>query len=501
LSSAPYNFDGGCPIQQLQMVIQVKSQLIKMKHILFILFVTWASMSKSFAQQASTDTSTQVFTIADCVNYAYTHQHDAINSNLDVTSADYHVKEIIGQGYPQISGSASFQDYLKTPVILFPDFITPLTYGVLAKEGVKNGSGNPITVPQIANTLVPANFTQKYNSGLGINLNQILFDPNYIVGLQARKTYKELYQRSFTRTKIDVNVNVTKAYYQLLVNDEQLKLLEADINQLKQQVDETTSRNKQGFVEKIDVDRITVQYNSLVTTRENTVRMLALNYELLKFQMGMPIEKNIKLKDKLENIPLDMSAADAVNDTTVYRERIEYSLLETQKRLNEFDLKSKKGQFLPKLTANASYAPSYQNNSFGDLYSANYASAYIGLNLTVPIFTGFQHVNQVKQSEITVIKSQNDLYNMKNTINLQVSQARITFINGLQTLNDQKKNMALAAEVLRVSKIKYEQGVGSSIEVTQAQTALVDADNSYIQGLYDALVSKVDLDKAYGRIK
>jgi len=90
---------------------------------------------------------------------------------------------------------------------------------------------------------------------------------------------------------------------------------------------------------------------------------------------------------------------------------------------------------------------------------------------------------------------------MKNTINLQVSQARTSYINGLQSLNDQKKNMALAEEVLRVSKIKYEQGVGSSIEVTQAQTAIEQADNSYIQGLYDALVSKVDLDKAYGRIK
>jgi len=93
------------------------------------------------------------------------------------------------------------------------------------------------------------------------------------------------------------------------------------------------------------------------------------------------------------------------------------------------------------------------------------------------------------------------LYDMKNTISLQVSQARISYINGLQTLNDQKKNMALAEEVLRVAKIKYEQGVGSSIEVTQAQTELTQADNTYIQGLYDALVSKVDLDKAYGRIK
>jgi outer membrane protein len=477
-----------------------KSQQKRMKHIILTAFLIAALAAKGLSQQAPPNTQPYNFSIADCINYAYNHQHDVINANLDVTSAGYHVREIIGQGLPQLTGSASFQDYIKSPTVLFPDFITPLTYSVLAKEGVKNGSGNPITVPAGAG-LVPVNFTQKYNSNLGIAVSQILFDPNYIVGLQGRKTYKELYERSYTRTKIDASVNVTKAYYQVLVSVEQLKLLDANINQLKQQMDETAARNKQGFVEKIDVDRITVQYNSLVTTRENTLRLLALNYELLKFQMGMPIEADLTLKDKLEDVQLDMSSADAVNDTTVYHNRIEYGLLETQKRLYEYDLKSKKGQFLPKLTANGSYAAAYQNNSFGQLYQSNFPSSYIGLTLSLPLYAGGQHLYQVKQSQITVLKSQNDLLNMKNTVNLQVSQSRISYINGLQTLNDQKKNRALASEVLRVSKIKYDQGVGSSIEVTQAQTALQDADNTYIQGLYNALVSKVDLDKAYGRIK
>jgi outer membrane protein len=457
-----------------------------------------------FSQQAPPDTTTYHFTVADCINYAYAHQHDVKNANLDVESAGYHVKEIIGQGLPQVSGSASFQDYLKTPSIIFPDFISGPLYGILNQQKVVNSATGAVisATPPVSNAKPQSvSLNQTYNSGLGLNISQILFDPSYIVGLQGRKTYKQLYERSFIRTKIEANVNVTKAYYQVLVSVEQLKLLQANIDELKQQVDETVARNKQGFVEKIDVDRITVQYNSLITNRENTIRLLALNYQLLKFQMGMPIEIQLTLKDKLEDIQLNAGTADAVNDTTVYRDRIEYGLLETQKKLNEYDLKLKKGQFLPKLTANASYAPSYQNNSFSDLYSTNYASSYISLSLTVPIFTGFQHLNQYKQSQITVLKSQNDLYDMKNNINLQVSQARISYINGLQTLNDQKKNMALAEEVLRVSKIKYEQGVGSSIEVTQAQTAVQEADNTYIQGLYDALVSKVDLDKAYGRIK
>lgn len=448
-----------------------------MRKIIFIGAILSTLAANSYAQQAPHDT-TYNFTIQDCVNYAYQHQHDVANAALDVKSAEYKVKETVGQGLPQISGAAGFQDYFKIPVTLIP--------------------GEFFNEP---GTFIPLKFGVTYQSNLTANVNQIIFDPNYIVGLQASKTYKQLYERSYTRSKIETNVSVTKAYYQVLVSAEHLRLLQADIDQLKQQLDETVARNKQGFVEKIDVDRISYQYNSLITTRENTKRLLVLNYQLLKFQMGMPIENALILKDKLESIKLEADVTDTTADTTIYHNRIEYNLLETQKKLNEYDLKSKKGQFLPKLTANASYSASYQDNSFSQLYNTNYPSGYIGLSLNIPIFTGGQHLNQVRQSKITVLKSDNDLWEMKNNINLQITEARTYYINGLQTLNDQNKNRALAEEVLRVSKIKYEQGVGSSIEVTQAQTAVEDADNTYIQGLYDALVSKVDLDKAYGRIQ
>jgi len=418
-----------------------------MKHIILIMSLICAVTLNGFAQQAPPDSQKYNFTVADCINYAYEHQHDVKNANLDVESAGYHVKEIIGQGYPQINGSAAFQDYLKSPEVLFPDFISAPIYQILNSQNVKNSATNQVIPgePPYTPSSQKVSLYQKYNSNVGLNFTQIIFDPSYLVGLQGRKTYKQLYERSYTRTKIEASVNVTKAYYQVLVSVEQLKLLEANINELKQQLDETSARNKQGFVEKIDVDRLTVQYNSLITTRENTVRLLALNYELLKFQMGMPIEKQLTLKDKLEDVHIDASVAEAVSDTTVYRDRIEYGLLETQNKLQQYDLKLKKGQFLPKLTANGTFSATYQNNSFGDLYSPNYPLSYIGLSLSMPIFTGWQHLNQYKQSRVNLIKSQNDMYDMKNTINLQVSMARTSFINGLQSLNDQKKNMALAS--------------------------------------------------------
>ncbi|NOW93498.1 TolC family protein [Mucilaginibacter sp. SG564] len=449
-----------------------------MKYLLFTATVFCAIAFKSYAQEAPPNNQSFNFSIQDCINYAYEHQDSVVNAGLDVKSAEYKVKETRGIGLPQISGTANFQDYLKIPTTLLPGEVF----------------GQP------AGTFIPVKFGVKYQSSIGATADQILFDGSYLVGLKASKTYKELSLKTLTRNKIQISVSVTKAYYQVLVSNEQLRLTDANLKQLKQQYDETVAQNKQGTVEKIDVDRIAVQYNNLVTTRENTIRSLALNYQVLKFQMGMPIESALSLKDKLEDIKLD-DTADLAADTSFYHNRIEYSLSETNIALKKLDLKRQQSQYLPTLKANASYTSSYQNNNFGNLYKMNFPSSYIGLTLNVPIFNGWQRLNQVRQSKIAVLKSQNDLENSKNGLKLEANKANVAYVNGLQSLNNQKRNRELAEEVLRVSKIKYQQGVGSSIEVTQAQTSLDDANDKYIQGLYDALISKVDLDKAYGRIK
>ncbi|WP_295672696.1 TolC family protein [uncultured Mucilaginibacter sp.] len=440
-----------------------------MKHIVLIMSLICGVALDGFAQQAPPDSQKYNFTVADCVNYAYEHQDSVMNAALDIKSADFKVRETIGSGLPQISGTATFQNYLKTPVVLF--------------------GTNKVSI------------YQNFSENNAINLSQLLFDGSYLVGLKAAKTYKELSQKNYTRSRIETNVNVTKAYYQVLVSNEQVKLLDANIKQLKQQLDETIQQNKQGFVEKIDVDRLTVQYNTLVNNKEKVLRLLALNYQVLKFQMGMPIENELVLKDKLEDVQLGDNLSDLSNDTTFYKNRIEFGLTETNLKLNQFDLKRERSLLLPSLAFIGNAGVLFQNNNPSHLFSPGYPSAYIGLSLNVPIYSGGQHNNRIKESEITVLKSQNDLNNLKNGLRLQASQAWIGYINGMQTLKVQKQNQELAAEVLRVSKIKYQQGVGSSIEVTQAESALESADNSYIQGLYDALVSKVDLDKAYGRIQ
>lgn len=439
----------------------------------------------SYAQQPPRDSILNL-SLQDCINYAYEHQDSVINAKLDIKSAEYKVKETIGSGLPQVNGVASFQDYLKVPATVGPDF------SKYAQTGTIDPNAPLVKFPFGA---------VKYNNSYSLQASQLLFSGTYIVGLQAVKTFKELSQRSLVRTKIETNVAVTKAYYQVLVSNEQIKLLDANIGQLKQQLDQTTQQNKQGFVEKIDVDRLSVQYNNLVTNRENTVRSLALNYQMLKFQMGMSIDQQINLTDKLENIDLNEQVVQNAIDTSFYHNRIEYNLLETTIKLNQLDAKSKKAEFLPTFTASGGYGGVFQENNFRYLYDHFYTNSFVGVNLNIPIFSGGQRHNQLKQLEINVQKAKNNLYDAKNALRLQANSANVTFVNSLQSLNNQKKSRELAQEVLHVAQVKYQQGVGSSLEVTQAETDFESADNQYIQALYNVLISKVDLDKAYGRIK
>jgi hypothetical protein len=436
------------------------------------LFLCLIIASNAKAQLADTIAH---FSLQEAIDYAQTYHSSIQNAKIDEEIAANTVKQTIGIGLPKVNGNVNFQDFIKVPTSLVPGEIF----------------GQP-------GRLLPVQFGVKYQSSFGLELNQLLFDGTYIVGLQASKTYRELSMKSLKRSRIETSVAVTKAYYSVLVSNEQLNLLDANMVRLKKSLDDTKALYKNGFVEKIDVDRLTVLHNNLETERENVIRLLDLNVNLLKFQMGMSVQSKLTLKDSITG--LQVAQTFAVSDTSVYKNRIEYSLLETQKKLNELDLKRYKSQFLPSLSAFGSTSQNALSNSFGTMFDRSFPTTLIGFRLSVPIISGGIKLYQVRNAKLEILKTQNNLINLRNGISLEVEQAQTIYRNGLKSLENQNRNMELAQEVLRVTKIKYEQGVGSSIEVTTAETSLKESQNNYINALYDLLINKVNMDKALGKI-
>ncbi len=428
-----------------------------------------------FSVKAQLTDTVAHFSLQEAIDYAQDHSNSILNAKLDQDIAGNTVRQTIGIGLPQVSGNANFSDFIKVPTNLLPGEF-------FGKPG----------------TQVPVQFGVKYQSSAGLELNQLLFDGTYIVGLQASRTYKELSSKNLKRSRIETAVAVTKAYYSVLVSNEQLSLLDANLIRLKKSLNDTRALFKNGFVEKIDVDRLTVLNNNLETERENVIRLLALNVNLLKFQMGMSIQSKLTLKDSIAGLQVEQTLAGA--DTSAYQNRIEYSLLETQKKLNDLDLKRYKSQFLPSLSAFGNTSRSLQSNSFTELFNRSFPTTVIGIRLSVPIISGGIKLYQVRNAKLEILKTQNNLINLRNGINLEIEQAQTTYQNGLKSLENQKRNMELAQEVLRVTKIKYEQGVGSSIEVTTAETSLKESQNNYINALYELLINKVNMDKASGKI-
>ena len=424
------------------------------------------------------DSAAVSFSLQQCIDYAYKNQNKVLNAGLDEQIASAKVKEVVGIGLPQINGSFDLKDYLSIPTSLLPAQV----FG-----------GRP-------GDFIPVKFGTKYNASAGLDASQILFDGSYIVGLQATKTYLELSKKNVERTKIETVTSVSKAYYGALINEERLNLLKTNVARIKKLLEDTKAMYDKGFVEKIDVSRITVNYNNLLVETEKVQRLVKVTYALLKFQMGMDLSTKLSLSDKLnatsQAIPVTAEKVD-------YSKRVEYSLLKSQQKLYELDLKKNRMGYLPSVVAYGSLIGNAQRNEF-DIFDTDkkwYPIAIVGGRITVPIFDGLQKNYRIQQAKINLLKSRNDEKSLEMGIDLEINTTQINYQNNIAALETQKKNIALAEEVYNTSKIKYDQGVGSNLEIINADASLKEAQTNYYNAMYDVLVSKIDLDKANGLIK
>lgn len=430
------------------------------------------SSAKAFGQGAA-------FTLQQALDYAYTHNPDQLNSELDAKNQLYYKRQIAAAGLPQVNGSLDVKDYVDLPTQLLP--------------------GEFFGAPP--GTFLPVKFGLQYNAMASISITQLVFSSDYFVGLQAAKELMVLSQKNILRTKAETAQNVSKAYYSVLVNRERIKLLDANLERLKKMLDDTKALNKAGFVEQIDVDRLEVTFNNLTVEKEKVERLIGISETLLKFQMGYKITDKITLSDSLtttDQNPITIQE----NQKTNYSQRAEYSLLETQQRLNLLNLKRYRLTALPTLVAYGNFASQAQRNEFDflDFNKKWYPIGIIGATLNVPIFGGGQNAWRIRQANISIQKTKNSITNLEQAIDMEVQIASISYENAVVSLESQKKNMTLAENVLTVANKKYEQGVGSNLEVVTAQTSLKEAETNYFNALYDMYVAKIDYLKAIGAL-
>jgi outer membrane protein len=445
------------------------------------------------AQQPDTAKPTRYeLTVKEAVDLAFKNVIELKNANLDYRIQAAKNKEILGQALPQISGNIGSNYYIQLPNILFPQSDESI-YEVLRRENLL-----PASAQAPPPTLVQFSFQQPWNFTMGATLSQLLFQPDVFVGLKARQSALNYNLALIEQTKEKIKDSAYKRYYAILIAEKQLQFLNESVKRLEKLYHDDSILFKNGFAERLDLDKVTVQLNNLRTTQSVVASAVTLSYAAMKFSLGISQKDTVVLKENLSDETIKQGVLD---NGFKYEDRAEIKTLNVLKDLQKLDLKRYKLGGLPTVSLTGNYT----TNGMGQQFFTNKStiwlrSSYIGVNINVPIYSGFQRKYKVLESQLSLEKSNNNIENVKQAIDLEQAVTKESLKNALFNLDIQERNLSLAERVYNATKTKFEQGVGSSFEVLQADTDYQTAQSNYFNALYNATIARISYLYSLGKL-
>ncbi|MGM0580569.1 MAG: TolC family protein [Bacteroidota bacterium] len=419
--------------------------------------------------------------LEECVIYALENNRNLKSTRLEEAIAETQVSETRSMGLPQVKFQSGVNYNYEVQKAFLPEtFVNP--------------QGDP-------ENSVAAPFGVEYDANANFSVSQLLFDGSYFVGLQAAKTLRELRQKESNQSEVETVEAITKAYYLVLISKERLELVDANKEQLERVLNETEALYENGFAEKIDVDRIRVNLNNITTENNKAKRGFEVSKDMLKFQMGMPLNTTLDLSGSIESLTLDEGEYLNKEETFDYRERPEFSILQTNQDLANLDLRNNKATLLPKLYANLSYGWNTGTNRTEELFDFSdrwLSFGAVGLSLNWDLFTGLNRSSKMKKNRIQIEQIEIQKDQLKSSIDMEIKQAKNDLASARENLDVQEQNMKLAQSVYEQVETKYKNGMASSRELLDAETSKKEAETNYYGSLYDAVIAKIELEKALG---
>ena len=343
-------------------------------------------------------------------------------------------------------------------------------------------------------------FGQTYDGRMDLFLNQMIFNGSYFVGLSAAKELVNLSEKLTKRDIIDINESVQKAFYTVLNTKKRIELVDINISRLSTLLNQTQKLFENGFVEKLDVDRIRVSYNNLKSEKIKADRLYQLSKEVFNFQIGVPVGTDIQLVGELTE-DLVSSFNYSLKDFD-YSKRIEYSILQTDKNLKFYDLKNNRSQYLPQVYANYNYGYNTSSSDYNVFFDSNRWKSFgtLGFKVIVPIFDGFLKRSKINQSKYKIEQVENQILFLERSINLQVNQSILSYENTKETILVSKQNLDLAEDVYKATELKFKEGVGSNLELIDSNNSLKIAQNQYYNSLYESVIASIEIKKTLGTL-
>ena len=428
--------------------------------------------SSGIAQQG---TGALNLSLTEAQDYALSHNKMVINARADVEVSRAALWETISAALPQLSMSATFADNLKLMTTLLPgEFF-----------------GQP-------GTKIPVTFGSQFNTSASMDASLLLFNAPLYIGIETTRLAQKLSQQSLQKSELDTKESVSTAYFLILVTERSLQLLEENILNMNELMKSTRSMFSAGMAESTDVDQMVLNVTQVENSKTALERTIELNYNLLRFQLGVPAGTVLNLTETLESLTESINVEVLLSQEFDHRQNIDFMLVEGQEMISELTVKSQKASTLPTLAGFYNYG----KNGMGDKINNQqwFDNSMIGLNLSIPIFAGGQRYSRIKQAQIKLDKAITTKEMVAEQLLLQESQLRYNLVNANLQYMSQKDNLEVSKRVYESTENKFRQGMASSIDLTQASNQYLQAESNYLSALMDLLQTKVALDKLLNNI-
>jgi outer membrane protein len=420
-----------------------------------------------FVTRAQNDSTLAVANLQSVIEYTIAHQPAIQQAQIDEQITEKTIRGKIADWFPQLNLNLNYQR-------------------VIDRQYMVMGNGEAIPIGAL-NT-----------SAAQLSATQTIFNRDVLLATSTASKVRILSDQNTAKSKIDATVNVTKAYYDVLATEQQIRVNEESIRRLKKSLKDAYNRYTAGVADKTDYKRATILLANAEVALKSTVETHLYKIQFLKSLMGYPPESELNLVyDTLQmetEIPLD-----TLQDIN-YAYHIDYKLLTTQRALQTANLKYSNWAFLPTLSAYGAYTLNYQNNELGQLYERKFPYSYVGASISIPIFQGGKRVAKIQEQKYARDRIDVALVNLENILETEYTRAMASYKSNLKNYEAQRENVALATEVYNVIQLQYLNGVRNYLDVTVAESDLRTTRINYFNSLYQVLASKMDVLKVLGQI-
>jgi len=420
-----------------------------------------------FAQEQNASLN---LTLKQAQEYAVANNKAVKSAKLDVLASRAALWETISAALPSVEGSGSFTDNLKLMTTLLPGEF-------FGQPGEK----------------IPVTFGSKYNTGVSVQASMLLFNAPLYIGIETTKLANKLSEQNLERTELDIKESVSTAYFLILVSEQSLRILDNNIANLNETLKSTKAMYQVGMAESTDVDQMESNVTMTENSRSSLLRNIELDYNLLRFQLGVPGNTEISLTETLESLTDQINVDAILSQNFDMNNNIDYKLISRQEEISALTLMSQKASVLPTLAGFYTYG----SNGMGDKISEQrwFPNSMVGLQLSIPVFASGQRYAKITQAQLNLSKARNNKSLVADQLLMQEKQLRYDLVNANLQYLSQKDNVEVSKRVYMSMENKYKQGMASSLELTQANSQYLQAENNYISSLMNLLQTKVALDK------